>query len=73
MYGLVGRQEFMSNKQNSKDFWKWFQEGIDNEWITETFCQTHDGGYGYMTDEERDEWEDGGDPCMTVTRVVFLG
>lgn len=63
----------MSNKQSDKEFWEWLQIGIDNNWITDTFCQTHDGGYEHMTDEEREEWEDGGDPCMTVTRVIYLG
>ena len=62
----------MSNKPN-KDFWDWYQEGLDSNWITETFCMTHDGGYDQMSDEERDEWEEGGDPCMTVTRVIYLG
>ena len=60
------------NKQE-KAFWDWLQIGIDNDWITPPFCETHDGGYEYQTDEERAEWEDGGDPCMTVTRVKFLG
>jgi hypothetical protein len=63
----------MSNTANDKDFWKWFEEGISKGYVTESFCQTHDGGYGVMTDEERNEWEQGGDPCMTVTRVVWLG
>ena len=63
----------MSKKQSDKDFWYWYEEGIKNEWITPTFCETHDGGYEYMTDEERSEYEDGGDPCMVVTRVIYLG
>lgn len=63
----------MSKKLTDKDFWNWFQKGVDNGFITESFCMTHDGGYEHMTDEERQEWEDGGDPCMTVARVVYLG
>jgi len=63
----------MSKKQSDKDFWNWYEEGIKNEWITPTFCETHDSGYEYMTDEERSEYEDGGDPCMVVTRVIYLG
>ena len=63
----------MSKKQSDKDFWNWYEEGLKNEWITPTFCETHDGGYEYMTDEERSEYEDGGDPCMVVTRVIYLG
>lgn len=63
----------MFNKQSDKDFWEWLQIGIDNDWITPTFCQTHDTGFEYMSEEEMQEWEDGGDPCMTVTRVKYLG
>ena len=63
----------MSKNLNEKDFWDWLQIGIDNDWITKTFCMTHDAGYEQMTDEEMQEWENGGDPCMTVTRVTYLG
>ena len=63
----------MSNKKTDRDFWNWLKEGIDNEWITNTFCMTHDGGLDVMSDEEQQEWENGGDPCMTVTRVIYLG
>lgn len=58
---------------NNKKFWNWFNQGIDNDWITRPFCQTHDGGYEFMTEEERLEWDEGLDPCMTVTRVIYLG
>lgn len=68
----VEKLESMFNKPN-KEFWDWYQEGINKNWITNTFCQTHDGGYEVMTDEERSEWDEGGDPCMTVTRVIYLG
>jgi hypothetical protein len=61
----------MNDKE--KAFWDWFQIGVDNDWVTPPFCETHDGGFEFQTDEERQEWEDGGDPCMTVTRVKFLG
>ena len=63
----------MFNKSSDEDFWKWFQIGVENNWITDPFCATHDGGSNVMTEEEMQEWEDGGDPCMTVTRVVWLG
>lgn len=56
-----------------KAFWDWFNIGMENGWVTEPFCQTHDGGYNFMEEEEVKEWEDGGDPCMTVIRVKYLG
>ena len=61
----------MENEENS--FWEWFNTGVEKGWITMPFCSTHDGGTEYWTDEEAVEWEDGGDPCMTVARVTFLG
>jgi hypothetical protein len=61
------------SSNSDKAFWDWFQQGLENKWVTESFCMTHDGGYSVMTDEEMQEWESGGDPCMTVTRVTYLG
>lgn len=73
MYTQEEMLEYMFSNQSDKDFWAWIETGIANDWITDTFCMTHDGGYNEMTDEERQEWEDGGDPCMTVTRVKYIG
>jgi hypothetical protein len=58
----------MINSDNEGDFGEWLQKGIDNEWITEPFCSTHDGD-PYMTEEEEQEWEDGGDPCCHVIKI----
>lgn len=55
---------------NSEEFYAWLQQGIDSNWITVPFCNTHDGD-PYMTDEEMQEWEDGGDPCMFVTKLLY--
>jgi hypothetical protein len=61
----------MQTEENA--FWDWYTIGVDKGWITAPFCSTHDGGTEFWTDEEQAEWEDGGDPCMTVARVKFLG
>jgi hypothetical protein len=61
----------MENENES--FEEWYSIGLEKGWITKPFCQTHDGGYDYMTEEEVKEWEEGGDPCMTVTRIKYLG
>jgi hypothetical protein len=45
----------------------WLQQGIDAVWITVGFCYTHDGD-PYMTAEEEQEWEEGGDPCSPVVK-----
>jgi hypothetical protein len=31
---------------------------------------THQGNYDYMTEEERDEWDIGGDPCHIAISVL---
>jgi hypothetical protein len=41
---------------------------IKKDWITKPFCNTHDGD-PYMTDEEMQEWESGGDPCQVVFKI----
>jgi len=46
---------------------KWLHIGIEKGWISEGFCYTHDGDQ-YMTAEEEQEWEDGGDPCTPVVK-----
>lgn len=51
------------------EYWAWLQVGIDNGWVTEPFCHTHDGD-PYMTEEEEQEWEEGGDPCMPVVKLL---
>jgi hypothetical protein len=48
---------------------EWLQVGVDNGWISEPFCNTHDGD-PYMTEEEEKEWEDGGDPCLPVVKLL---
>ena len=52
------------------DFHEWMQVGIDRGWISPGYCATHDGGYDYLTDEEKVEYEEGGDPCEPVFRVL---
>lgn len=47
----------------------WLTIGIDNGWVSDPFCYTHDGD-PYMTEEEEQEWEDGGDPCCPVLKIL---
>ena len=51
-------------------FEQWQTIGIQNKWVSPTYCATHDGGDEYMTQEERQEWEDGNDPCQLVMRIL---
>ena len=51
-----------------KEFEIWLENGIERGWVTEPFCNTHEGD-PYMTDEEMQEWEEGGDPCQVVIKI----
>lgn len=48
----------------------WVQIGLDKNWISPGFCMTHEGDL-YMTAEEEKEWEDGGDPCCPVFKILI--
>lgn len=64
-------QNGMVNKMGTRmEFENWLGYGIENGWITEPFCSTHDGD-PYMTKEEEQEWEDGGDPCCHVLKLII--
>ena len=56
---------------DEKAFGDWLDLGIEKGWVTEPFCATHDGGYQYMSEEEVQEWEAGGDPCQHVIRIMI--
>ena len=56
----------MGTRQAFED---WLDYGLDNGWVTPPFCNTHDGD-PYMSQEEEAEWEDGGDPCMFVIKLI---
>ena len=55
---------------NVQEFEIWLENGINRGWITPPFCNTHNGD-PYMTEEEQQEWEDGGDPCQVVVKVTM--
>ena len=56
---------------DEEDFGLWLLQGIDKGWVSEPYCNTHDGGYQYMSEEELEEWEAGGDPCCNVIRLMI--
>lgn len=57
-----------STELDYDEFEIWLNNGIDRGWITEPFCNTHDGD-PYMSEEEQEEWESGGDPCQVVFKI----
>jgi hypothetical protein len=59
----------MINEENHLEFRIWLENGIERGWVTEPFCSTHEGD-PYMTEEEMEEWDQGGDPCQVVIKVI---
>ena len=58
----------MIDDNDELEFSIWLGNGIERGWVTEPFCNAHTGD-PYMTEEEAQEWEDGGDPCMYVLKI----
>ena len=61
-------EDFIEEDINEKEFNIWLENGIERGWVTPPFCNTHEGD-PYMTEEEAQEWEDGGDPCQVVFKI----
>lgn len=59
--------DFDATDSDSLEFEIWLKNGYDRGWISDVFCDTHDGSP--MNDEEMQEWEDGGDPCSFHVRI----
>ena len=47
---------------------EWLSFGIVHGYCSPLVCQTHDGVP--MSEEEEAEFEDGGDPCIPVVRLL---
>jgi hypothetical protein len=47
----------------------WLKLGLKKQWITVPFCDTHEG-YLNLTDEQIEEFDDGGDPCVVVMQLL---
>ncbi len=55
---------------NFLEFEIWLKNGYDRGWVSDVFCNTHDGAP--MTDKEMQEWDEGGDPCSFQVRINML-
>ena len=62
-------KNIQGEESNFDEFEIWLNNGIDRGWITEPFCNTHDGD-PFMSEEEEKEWEEGGDPCQVVIKII---
>ena len=61
-------KKIQESDSDSKEFEIWLENGIERGWVTEPFCNTHEGD-PYMSEEEQEEWEAGGDPCQVVIKI----
>ena len=52
------------------NFDEWLKYGIDHQYCSEQFCDTHDGPP--MHESEELAWEEGGDPCLHMVRLGQL-
>ena len=64
----MGMEDLSPEEQ---EFGIWLSNGIERGWISDPYCHTHDGGLEYMSEEELEEWEAGGDPCEHVVRIFI--
>jgi hypothetical protein len=48
-------------------FEEWLAYGVRLGFCTEQYCETHEGSP--MTEEEQQEFDEGGDPCIHVVRL----
>ena len=56
--------------QEWNDRAEWVKLGIAKGWISEQYCATHDGGYDFLSDEEKVEYEEGVDVCEQVFKIL---
>jgi hypothetical protein len=52
---------------HSWSYGQWLEIGVANGWVSQPFCETHDGGP--LTPGEEAEFEGGDDPCIVHLRV----
>ena len=62
-------KDIQGEESNFNEFEIWLENGIERGWITEPFCNTHEGD-PFMSEEEAQEWEEGGDPCQVVIKIT---
>ena len=59
----------METKYEITDFNEWLEFGQSKGWVTDLFCNTHEGP-PILTEEEDLEWQEGGDPCQFCVRII---
>ena len=44
----------------------WIRFGVRMGWVSPVVCSTHVGTYEYESEDNREQWDEGGDPCVYV-------
>ena len=50
------------------DIFEWVEYGVNNGFCSKVVCATHDGIPTTYTEDS--EWDEGGDPCAHVVRLL---
>jgi hypothetical protein len=66
--GLITPDCYVQERGKMKEFNEWLQVGIENKWVSPSFCETHDG-VPLSYDEEEEAEEHGEYPCVHVLRL----
>lgn len=61
---------WFGSKMGWIDAYRYLKVGENLGWISKPYCMTHEGNYDYMSEEEREEWDEGGDPCHIAISVL---
>ena len=62
--------EFDSKDSSHLELQIWLKNGYDRGWVSEIFCDTHEGPP--LSDAEMIDWEEGGDPCSFHVKLHEL-
>lgn len=57
-------------ESNFLEFEIWLRNGYDRGWVSDVFCDTHEGPP--LSESEEIEWEEGGDPCSFHVKINEL-
>jgi len=49
----------------------WLMVGIKLGFVSPAYCATHEGNYEYMQEGEREEWDQGNDPCHLAVSILL--
>jgi len=67
---LRAKLDEVFNRPEDEEYRNWVWQGVEKGWVSPPFCMTHDGD-NFLTKEEEEMWEEGGDPCTPVLKLIY--